>query len=149
MTCTLAELWNKFYFYHCFTAYFYFCWFPLQVWLLFDLSILCSHNEIYRVKPYFFFLIKRTWQLSVTIFLFYMYKRQLTPGIWSCVLFCFFLSKFSKSFFKTSQVKPPVKNMRKKVQFKLTLCIPDFLDFQYHQIYRLIITLFLYSEILI
>lgn len=49
MTCTLAELWNKFYVYHCFTASFYFCWFLLQAWILFDLPILRSHTEIYRV----------------------------------------------------------------------------------------------------
>lgn len=72
--------------------------------------------------------IKQPWQLSATIFLFDMNKRQLIPGISSWLVF----SKFSKSFFKIS-----CHATYQKYENKI-----EFLDFQHHEIYYWVIVFF-------
>ena len=70
-------------------------------------------QKFIEYEPQSFFPIRQPWQLSATILLFYKNKRQLVFDIWSW----FVLSKFSKCFFKTSQVKPFTKNMRKNTVY--------------------------------
>lgn len=98
MTCTLAELWNKFYVYHYFTASFYFCWFPLQACILFDLPILCSHDEIYSIWSSIFFPLKHSLYNLVPQYFSSMWTKGNSFQVSHSL--SFFFSKFAKVSFK-------------------------------------------------